>query len=169
MNIWIVDSTASTVGFSVPHMMVSSVKGKFEEFSGEIEGDALDLTKSSVQFQVAVRSIQTDNKERDVHLCSQDFFDAQSFPYMSFFSRSIYLDKDNMYRMAGDLTIKQTTKKQLFCVTPLEPETFDARYLAEGKIKRKEFGLTWNRAIEAGGVMVGDTIDIQLTIAVKKK
>ncbi|WP_050804718.1 YceI family protein [Sporosarcina newyorkensis] len=74
MNIWIVDSTASTVGFSVPHMMVSSVKGKFEEFSGEIEGDALDLTKSSVQFQVAVRSIQTDNKERDVHLCSQDFF-----------------------------------------------------------------------------------------------
>ncbi|EGQ25136.1 YceI like family protein [Sporosarcina newyorkensis 2681] len=74
VNIWIVDSTASTVGFSVPHMMVSSVKGKFEEFSGEIEGDALDLTKSSVQFQVAVRSIQTDNKERDVHLCSQDFF-----------------------------------------------------------------------------------------------
>ncbi|WP_194841557.1 YceI family protein [Sporosarcina obsidiansis] len=168
MNKWKVDPAKSTVGFSVVHMMVSSVTGTFEDFSGEIEGNLADLSKSFIQFQVNVGSIQTDNKERDLHLCSKDFFDAQTFPYMTFFSRSIYLDKEGIYRMTGDLTIKQITKKILFCITSLETSSSEARYEVEGTIKRKEFGLTWNRAIEAGGVMVGDTIDIKMTIIVNK-
>ncbi|GKV65435.1 MULTISPECIES: YceI family protein [unclassified Sporosarcina] len=169
MSKWKIDSAASSVGFSVPHMMVSTVTGNFRDFSGNIEGDPADLSKSTVQFQVSVASIDTDNKERDIHLCSKDFFDAAAFPYMTFISRSIYwMEQEGMYRMNGDLTIKQTTKKVLFCVTPIDPGNFEACYEADAKLKRKEFDLTWNRAIEAGGVMVGDTIDIQLTIAVRK-
>lgn len=169
MNKWKIDNAASTVGFSVPHMMVSTVTGIFKEFSGEIQGNPKDLAKSSVQFQVSVASIETDNKDRDIHLSSKDFFDAETSPYMTFVSRSIYwMEQEKMYRMNGDLTVKQTTKKVMFCVTPMDSENFEVRYDVEAKIKRKEFGLTWNRAIEAGGVMVGDTINIQLTIAVKK-
>ena len=168
MNRWKVDRIASTVGFSVPHMMVSTVTGTFEEFSGELQGNIADLTKSKISFQVIVPSIQTKNRDRDLHLCSEDFFDAQIFPQMTFTSRSIYDDIDGKYQMSGDLTVKNTTKRAVFCITPKEVTIFGATYLVEGEIKRKDFGLMWNRAIEAGGVMVGDVIDIRMTIVVSK-
>ncbi|AXI00325.1 polyisoprenoid-binding protein [Sporosarcina sp. PTS2304] len=168
MNKWKVDPTESTVEFSVPHMMVSKVTGTFGSFSGELQGNIADLTKCKIHFQVDVQSIHTQNKERDVHLCSADFFDAQTYPHMTFTSQSIYADNDGKYRMMGELTIKQTMKRVLFCITPVEVNVFGACYVAEGEINRKEFGLTWNRAIEAGGVMVGENIDIQMTIAVIK-
>ncbi|WP_303970523.1 YceI family protein [Sporosarcina ureae] len=168
MNRWKVDRIASTVGFSVPHMMVSTVTGTFEEFSGELQGNIADLTKSKINFQVIVPSIQTKNRDRDLHLCSKDFFDAQIFPQMTFTSRSIYNDTDGKYQMSGDLTVKNTTKRAVFYITPKEVTIFGATYLVEGEIKRKDFGLMWNRAIEAGGVMVGDVIDIQMTIVVSK-
>ncbi|ARD48050.1 hypothetical protein SporoP37_07755 [Sporosarcina sp. P37] len=166
MNKWKVDSAASTVGFSVPHMMVSTVSGTFEKFSGELQGNITDLTKCSIEFQVCVSSIQTKNRDRDLHLCSEDFFDAQTFPQMTFSSRSIYADPDGSYRMTGSLTIKGTSKRALFCVTPQEVTVFGATFLVDGEIKRKDFGLLWNRAIEAGGVMVGDVIDITMKVAV---
>ncbi len=168
MNKWKVDPIKSTVGFSVPHMMVSTVTGSFEEFSGELQGNIADLTKSKISFAVAVSSISTKNKDRDVHLCSEDFFDAGNFPMMSFSSRVIYNDTDGRYQMSGDLTVKTTTKRAVFCITPKDVSIFGATYLVEGEIKRKNFGLVWNRAIEAGGVMVGDIISIQLEIVVSK-
>lgn len=168
MNHWKVDPTKSTVTFSVPHMMISKVHGTFKVFSGQLQGNIADLTKCAIQFQVTIHSIHTNNRERDVHLCSADFFDAQSFPLMTFTSRSIYADEEGIYHMTGELTIKETTKNILFCITPLEIDVFGACYLAKGEVKRKEFDLTWNRAIEAGGVMVGDTVDIEMKISVVK-
>ena len=168
MNKWKVDPVASTVGFSVPHMMVSTVTGTFEEFSGELQGNIADLTKSKILFQVIVPSIQTKNRDRDLHLCSEDFFNAQTFPHMTFTSRSIYDDTDGRYQMSGDLKVKSTTKRAVFCITPQEVTIFGATYLVEGEIKRKDFGLMWNRAIEAGGVMVGDIIDIKMTVVISK-
>lgn len=168
MNTSKINQADSTIGFSVPHMMVSNASGVFKEFSGEIEGDPADLAKSSIQFQVSVASIDTDNKDRDIHLCSKDFFDTETFPYMTFISRSIYwMEQEGTYQMNGDLTIKQTTRRVMFCVIPIDSKDFEFRFEVMAKIKRKEFGLTWNRAIEAGGVMVGDTIDIQLSVSVE--
>ena len=169
MNKWKVDTKASTVGFSVPHMMVSTVTGTFEKFSGDLQGNIADLTKCKIGFQVDVSSIETKNRDRDLHLCSEDFFDAQRFPLMTFSSRSIYHDKDGKYQMSGDLTVKDMTKRAVFCITPQEVSIFGATYLVEGEIKRKDFGLVWNRAIEAGGVMVGDIIDVQLMIVIGKE
>ena len=168
MNKWKVDPTKSTVGFSVPHMMVSTVTGIFEEFSGELQGNIADLTKSKISFAVIVSSISTKNKDRDLHLCSEDFFDTGNFSSMSFSSRAIYNDIDGRYQMSGDLTVKNTTKRAVFCITPKEVTVFGATYLVEGEIKRKDFGLMWNRAIEAGGVMVGDVITVKMTIVVSK-
>ncbi|WP_301108534.1 YceI family protein [Sporosarcina sp.] len=168
MNTSKINHATSTIGFSVPHMMVSTVTGIFKEFTGTVEGNPADLAKSSVQFQVSVASIDTDNRDRDIHLCSKDFFDTEAFPFMTFISRSIYwMEQEGMYRMNGDLTLKQTTKRVMFCVTPIDSENFEFRYEVVARIKRKEFGLTWNQAIEAGGVMVGETIDIQLKISVE--
>lgn len=168
MNKWQVDPLASTVGFSVPHMMVSTVTGTFEEFSGELQGNIADLTKSKIHFEVVVPSIQTKNRDRDLHLCSEEFFDAENFPLMTFSSRAIYGDANGTYQMSGDLTVKTTTKRAIFCVTPEELSVFNASYNVEGEIKRKDFGLMWNRAIEAGGVMVGDVITIHMKIVVSK-
>ncbi|PIC86412.1 hypothetical protein CSV72_08655 [Sporosarcina sp. P20a] len=168
VNTWKVDPIASTVGFSVPHMMVTTVTGTFEEFSGELQGNIADLTKTKISFRVIVSSIQTKNRDRDLHLCSGDFFDAEIFPEMTFTSRAIYNDTDGIYQMSGDLTIKNTTKRAIFYITPQEVTVFGATYLVEGKIKRKNFGLMWNRAIEAGGVMVGDIIDINMSVVICK-
>ncbi|PIC69714.1 hypothetical protein CSV77_12140 [Sporosarcina sp. P16b] len=168
VNTWKVDPTASTVGFSVPHMMVSTVTGTFEEFSGELQGNIADLTKTKISFQVIVSSIETKNRDRDLHLCSVDFFDAETFPEMIFSSRTIYNDTDGRYQMSGDLTVKNTSKRAIFCITPQEVTVFGATYLVEGEIKRKDFGLMWNRAIEAGGVMVGDIINIKMSVVICK-
>ncbi|PID01218.1 hypothetical protein CSV67_15160 [Sporosarcina sp. P2] len=168
VNTWKVDPTASTVGFSVPHMMVSTVTGTFEEFSGELQGNIADLTKTKISFQVIVSSIETKNRDRDLHLCSVDFFDAETFPKMTFSSRTIYNDTDGRYQMSGDLTVKNTSKRAIFCITPQEVTVFGATYLVEGEIKRKDFGLMWNRAIEAGGVMVGDIINIKMYVVICK-
>ncbi|PID22121.1 hypothetical protein CSV61_04490 [Sporosarcina sp. P3] len=168
MNTWKVDPQASTVGFSVPHMMVSTVTGTFEKFSGELQGNIADLTKAKIDFRVIVSSIQTKNRDRDLHLCSGDFFDAETFPEMAFSSRTIYHDTDGRYQMLGDLTVKQTTKRAIFYIAPQEITVFGATYFVEGEIKRKEFGLMWNRAIEAGGVMVGEIIDIKMSVVICK-
>ncbi|WP_313236383.1 YceI family protein [Sporosarcina ureae] len=168
MNTWKVDPSASTVGFSVPHMMVSTVTGTFEKFSGELQGNIADLTKTKISFQVIVASIQTKNRDRDLHLCSVDFFNAETFPEMTFSSRAIYKDTDGRYQMSGDLTVKHTTKRAIFCITPQEVTVFGATYFVEGEIKRKDFGLMWNRAIEAGGVMVGEVINIKMSVVICK-
>lgn len=165
---WALDSSHSRLGFSVSHLVVSSVSGRFKQFSGKVELDEANLTKSQVDITIKADSIDTDDPKRDEHLRSPDFFDAKKFPTLNFRSSKITKVGGKKYKVAGDLTIHGVTK----------PVTLDAE-LSEpiknpwgkvvrsvkmsGKIKRGDFGLTWNKSLDAGGVVVGDevTLDIQ--------
>lgn len=166
---WNVDVSHSAVGFSVKHMMVSKVKGQFESFSADVEAEDLsDLTSASIKFNIDVASITTRSEDRDNHLKSADFFDTEKYPKITFESSAI-TKKDEDYEVTGNLTIKEVTKAV----------TFDVEYNGKGKnpwgqevygfeaatsINREEFGLTWNAALETGGVLIGKDIKINVEL-----
>jgi polyisoprenoid-binding protein YceI len=168
---WTVDQSHSSVGFEVKHMMVSKVKGQFEAYTAEVEAaDLTDLTSASIAFKFDVSSINTRSEDRDNHLRSADFFDVENNPTIEFTSTSITKDGDN-YSVTGDLTIKEVTKPVTFSVefngkgtNPWGVEVYG--FEAEAKINREEFGLTWNAALETGGVLVGKDIKIKVELEV---
>ena len=164
---WTVDASHTGVGFSVKHMMVSKVRGRFTGVEGTIEGNPEDLTGANINFTIDASTIHTNSEDRDNHLRSADFFDTETFPTITFVSTDIVKKGDNEYDVTGDMTVKDVTKKITFEAeyegTGKNPWGVDvAGFEVEGKISRKEFGLTWNQALEAGGVLVGD--DIKITI-----
>jgi len=171
MKKWIVDQSHSAVGFEVKHMMVSKVKGQFEAYTAEVEAaDLTDLTTASIAFQFDVASISTRSDDRDNHLKSADFFDAETYPTIDFKSTLIEKDGDD-YEVTGDLTIKGVTKPVTFevefggkGVNPWGVEVYG--FEAEAKIDREQFGLTWNAALETGGVLVGKEIKIKVELEV---
>lgn len=161
------DAAHSTIDFSVKHMMVSKVKGSFTNFTADLDGSADDLNGATISFDIDVKSINSNNEDRDNHLRSGDFFDVETYPSIKFVATDIKKKADGEYDVTGDLTIKDVTK----------PITFDVEYggkgtnpwgqevvafSAESKVNRKEFGLTWNQALETGGVLVGE--DIKITV-----
>ncbi|GIN61982.1 polyisoprenoid-binding protein [Robertmurraya siralis] len=170
---WALDTAHSSVDFSVKHMMFANVKGSFNEFDASIEADPADLTTASIEFTINTASVDTRNNDRDAHLRSADFFDVENFPKMTFKATSITKTDDGEYDVTGDLTIKETTKPQTFTVTyggtgkdPWGNEKVG--FAVEGSINRSEFGLTWNAALETGGVLVGDKIKISLDLQAAK-
>lgn len=171
MTNWTVDQSHSNVGFSVKHMMVSKVKGVFEDYSATVTAaDLSDLSDATITFDIQVASISTKSKDRDNHLRSADFFDADQYPTISFQSTDIAKDGDD-YKVTGDLTIKDVTKPVTFNVefngkgtNPWGVEVYG--FEAETKINRDEFGLTWNAALETGGVLVGKEIKINVDLEV---
>lgn len=171
---WNVDASHTGVGFSVKHMMVSKVRGRFTGVEGNVVGNPEDLTTAKIDFKIDTTTIHTNSEDRDNHLRSADFFDTETFPTITFVSTDIVKTKNNEYDITGDMTIKDVTKKITFEAeyegAGKNPWGVDvAAFEVEGKISRKEFGLTWNQALEAGGVLVGDdikiTIDLQLNPA----
>ena len=166
-----VDQSHSSIGFEVKHMMVSKVKGNFDSYTAEVEAaDLTDLTTADIAFTFNVASINTRSEDRDNHLKSGDFFDVEKYPSITFKSTNISKDGDD-YKVTGDLTIKDVTK----------PVTFDVEFGGKGtnpwgvevygfeaatKINREEFGLTWNAALETGGVLVGKDIKITVELEV---
>lgn len=168
---WAVDQSHSTIGFEVKHMMVSKVKGSFESYTADVVAEDLtDLTTASIAFKIDVASIHTRNEDRDNHLKSADFFDAENQPSIDFTSSSITKDGDD-YKVTGDLTIKGVTKPVTFDVefggkgtNPWGVEVYG--FEAEAKINREDFGLTWNAALETGGVLVGKDIKIKVELEV---
>lgn len=168
---WTVDQAHSAVGFEVKHMMVSKVKGQFGSYTADVEAaDLSDLTTASIQFNIDVASINTNNEDRDNHLKSADFFDVENNPTIDFKSTSITRDGED-YKVTGDLTIKGVTKPVTFDVefggqgkNPWGVEVYG--FEAEAKINREEFGLTWNAALETGGVLVGKDIKIKVELEV---
>lgn len=172
---WVVDTVHSSIDFSVKHMMISTVKGTFHNFDASIEADPTDLTTADIEFNVDVASIDTRNSDRDNHLRAADFFDAEQYPKMTFKSTNIVKKSENEYDVTGDLTIRGTTHPETFSVT-FEGQSKDpmsgsekAGFSGEGKIKRSDYGLEWNVALETGGVLVGDEIKISLEIEAAKE
>ena len=171
---WQIDPAHSMIQFSVRHMMISTVRGQFKEFSGTIDFDENDPSNAVIEVEVQVASIDTGDQQRDEHLRSPDFFDAANFPTMSFKSTRIEKIDANHGRVIGDLTIKGTTNEIV-----LETEyagvakspwgTTNAGASTSGKLSRKDWDLTWNQALETGGVLVGDEIEIEIELEMIKE
>ena len=167
MATWTIDNAHSEIGFKVKHLVISTVSGKFNSFEGKLEGDPEDLTNAKISFSADIDSINTGNEQRDGHLKSADFFDAANHPKLTFTSTSIEKSSDAEYKVTGDLIIRGTTKPITLNVefggvhNNLYGQTVIG-FEITGKIKRLEYGLTWNAVTEAGGVVVSD--DVKLVI-----
>jgi polyisoprenoid-binding protein YceI len=166
---WALDGSHSHVGFSVRHMMISNVRGEFRTVSGEVVYDPRNPEATRISATIDVASINTREDKRDAHLRSADFFDAESHPQMTFQSRSARRHGDGL-EIVGDLTIRGTTREVVLSVDELTPTHADPwgntrmGGSARTKIRRSDFGMRWNAALEAGGVLVGDEVSIQLEV-----
>ncbi|MEH7382153.1 YceI family protein [Bacillus sp. JJ1533] len=170
---WAVDTSHSSIDFSVKHMMIAKVKGSFENFEAIIEADPADLTTANIEFKIDLTSINTKNEDRDNHLRSADFFDVENHPSMTFKSTSIVKTDDGEYDVTGDLTIRGTTRTETFQVVfegagkdPWGNEKVG--FSANGQLNRSDYGLVWNAALETGGVLVGDQVKISIEIEAGK-
>jgi polyisoprenoid-binding protein YceI len=172
---WNVDPTHSVVEFKVKHLMISNVKGHFTGVTGTLALHETDLTQSSVEAAIEIGSIHTRDEGRDAHLKGADFFDAEQFPTMKLKSTHIALKSDGEVVVTGDLTIKGVTRSVAFAVEGPTPATKDPwgntriGVTATTKINRKDFGLTWNAALETGGLMVGEDISISMDLEFVKQ
>lgn len=167
---WSIDPAHSVAEFKVKHMMISNVKGQFTGLKGSLTRHEGDLTSSSVEVAIEAASINTREPQRDAHLKSGDFFDVEKFPTLSFKSTRITRTGDGELNVAGDLTIRGVTRKVVFVVegptAPAKDPWGNTRLGASAttKINRKDFGLTWNTALETGGILVGEEVTITLDI-----
>ncbi|MGE3795765.1 MAG: YceI family protein [Dehalococcoidia bacterium] len=164
---WTLDKVHSNVGFSVRHMMVSKVKGRFGEFDATIEIDEAQPERSALEARIQVASIDTRETPRDAHLRSADFFDADNHPEMLFRSTRVESAADGELRLVGDLTIRGTTKEVALdgqYEGPLTDMQGQRRFGFElkGRIDREAFGLLWNMPIEAGGLLVGKDVELNI-------
>lgn len=167
---WNIDPAHSAAEFKVKHMMISNVKGKFTGLSGSLTLDESDITKAHVEATIPVATISTGEAQRDGHLKSADFFDAEKYPAMTFASTKVEKTGAGELAVTGDLTLHGVSKSVIFAVEgPSAPAKDPWGNLRVGlsastKINRKDFGLTWNAALEAGGFLVGDEIAIALDV-----
>lgn len=166
---WTIDTQHTQIDFSVRHMMIAKVRGQFKSFEGTIDIDTNDITRSKAVGSIDVASIDTREPDRDNHLRSADFFDVETFPKMTFESTRIEPQGGDQYKVTGNLTIKDVTKEVVFKVTDegrgQDPWGNQRQGLsASAKINRKDFGLTWNVALETGGWLVGDEITINAEV-----
>lgn len=171
---WQIDSAHSLVEFSVRHMMISTVRGRFEKFGGLVDFDEQNPTKAVIDIEIDAASINTNDPQRDGHLRSADFFAVENYPVMKFKSTRVEKVDDSHGRIIGNLTIKDITKEVVL----------DARYAGVAKspwggssvgasattvINREDWGLTWNQALETGGVLVGKEIKIAIELELVKQ
>lgn len=171
---WNIDPEHSNVGFKVRHLMVSNVKGSFEKHSGVVDINDKDITKSRVEVSIDTNSINTNVQKRDEHLRSADFFDVAKYPTMTFVSKKVAKAGKDKLNVTGDLTLHGVTKQVVLAVEGLSGESKDPwgnirrGASASTKINRKDFGLVWNKALETGGVAVGEEVNITLEIEMIK-
>jgi polyisoprenoid-binding protein YceI len=162
-----IDPAHTSVNFTAQHLMISKVKGRFEKFTGSFDFDEKSMKLDNIQVVVKTESISTNEKDRDKHLRSPDFFDVAKFPDMTFKSTKVIYDKDKPDKVEGNLTIRGVTKAVTLDLDYNGAIT-DAwgnrvvSFQAEGKIDRKDFGLIWNKALDKGGVTLGDEIKIEI-------
>ncbi|MGH9516768.1 MAG: YceI family protein [Terriglobales bacterium] len=170
VSTWNLDPTHSVAEFKVKHMMISNVKGQFTKLTGVLKFDEQDVAESTVDASIDAASIHTRDEQRDGHLKSADFFDVEKFPTLTFKSTGVVRKSDDELAVTGDLTIHGVTRKAVFAVEGPTPATKDPwgntrlGLSATTKINRKDFGLTWNAALETGGILVGDEVTITLDV-----
>jgi polyisoprenoid-binding protein YceI len=167
---WNIDPAHSVAEFKVKHMMISNVKGQFTRMKGVLTLNEADPAKSTIEATIEAASIQTRDEQRDGHLKSAEFFDVEKFPTLTFKSTKVTPTGDGEHKVAGDLIIHGVTRNVVFTVEgPTAPGKDPWGNIRRGlsattKINRKDFGLTWNAALETGGVLVGDEITITLDV-----
>ena len=172
---WEIDPAHASVEFRVRHLMVAWVKGAFPDVAGTVEIDETDLTKSKVNVTIGAASIDTNNAKRDEHLRSADFLASASYPTITFVSKKIVVEGGQLRQVTGDLTIRGTTREVTLSVDELTPAIKDPwgntrrGATASAEINRKDFGLTWNKTLETGGLVVGDEVRIALGIELIRK
>jgi polyisoprenoid-binding protein YceI len=170
---WRLDPTHSSIGFTVRHMVVARVHGRFTRYEGRLFING-DLEKAQAEVKIDAASIDTQVEARDNHLRSPDFFDVGAFPRVIFHSRRVAAVGGERYRVVGDLTLKDITREVVleaeFLGRVTDPfGTERLAFSARTSIERKDFGLTWNKALETGGVLVGERIDIELDVQAVKQ
>jgi len=167
---WNIDPIHSVAEFKVKHMMISNVKGRFSKVTGTMFLDESNPANSRVEAAIETASIETHDAQRDAHLKSADFLHAEQFPALSFKSSRISFVRDGEFSAEGDLTIRGVTRKVVFAVEGPTPPTKDpwgntrVAVSATTSINRKDFGLTWNAALETGGILVGEEVIITLDV-----
>jgi len=171
---WKIDPAHSEINFTVRHMMISNVRGRFERFEGTVDFDEQNPTNSSVEVKIEAASINTREPQRDAHLRSPDFLDAEKYPYLIFKSKKIEVLDANHGRIAGDLTIRDVTNEVILEVeyngTVKSPfGNTSAGFSASTSINRKDWGLQWNVPLEAGGWLVGETVQINIELEIIKE
>ena len=171
---WQLDKAHSDIQFAVRHMMISTVRGRFEEFDGIFDVNEADPTQSKIEVVIQVASINTKEPQRDADLKSPNFLDVEKYPTLTFKSTRIEKIDDAQARMIGDLTIKDITKEVVLDVEYAGQAkspwgTVSAGFTATTKIDRKDWGLTYNAVLETGGVLVGDEVKINIELELKKQ
>lgn len=170
---WTIDPSHTIVEFGIRHLMITTVKGRFGGVEGTIKGNPDDWADAEVEVKIDAASVDTRNEDRDNHLRSADFFEVEKYPHLTYKSTKVTKTGENSYTIEGELTIRDVTK----------PVTLEAEYLgkavdpwgnekigfsAKAKVNRKDFGLTWNAPLEAGGFLVGDEVTIELEVQAAK-
>ena len=166
---WNIDTTHSSISFSIRHLVIAQVRGQFKSFTGAVVLDESDPQKSSVTVDIDAASIDTAEAKRDEHLRSADFFDVAQFPRLTFTSKRVETAGKQVVRVIGDLSIHGVTREVTLAVEELghakDPwGNQRAAFAATTSIDRKDFGLRWNQALEAGGVLVGEKVEIALDV-----
>ena len=170
---WMVDKAHSKVQFSVAHLVISEVSGEFKSFDADVEASKGDFTDAKINFSADVNSINTDNDSRDKHLKSDDFFNAEKFPKLTFKGKYLKKIDDKNYKLVGDLTIRDVTKQVTLDVvyngTIKDPwGNTKSGFKIKGEINRFDYNLKWNTLIEAGGAVVGKTVDLLANFELQK-
>ena len=171
---WELDKSHSKIGFTVTHMVIAEVEGQFNDYDVKVTSKGDDFEGATVEFTADVNSIDTDNERRDNHLKSDDFFNAEKFPQMTFVSKSFEKVDGKNYKLVGDLTIRDVTKEVVLNVvhngTIVDPwGNTKAGFKATGVINRFDYNLKWNTALETGGLVVGEDVDITINLELNKK
>lgn len=170
---WNFDNSHSSVEFSIDHLVISEVTGKFTDYTGSVSTTNENFEEANIEFIIEVASINTDNSDRDDHLRGADFFDVAKYPQITFKSNSFKKVSGKKYQLSGDLTMHGVTKAVTFDVnyggTVVDPwGNTKAGFKLTGELNRKDYGLTWSKALETGGLVVGDEVTLTVRVELAK-
>ncbi len=174
MATWVIDANHSEVGFKIKHLVISNASGKFTSFEGTVDADKDDFSDAKINFSADIKSMHTGNEQRDGHLLSPDFFDAEKFPKLTFVSTALTPISGSDYKLTGNFTLHGVTKPIELDVDfggvqkDLYGQTV-AGFEITGKIKRADFGLSWGAVTEAGGLVLGEDVKLHINAEVIKK